>query len=111
MDYDNLYSFYNRIDLIGISNVGEFKDVVSEIRYFFVGTDQKGDVRERLFVLNINTDNLNKKTFIPLDKVTKETLTSWLVQHTNPINLNSMKKSIHEMFVPPILYRDFQSFF
>lgn len=100
---DENIKFNFKLDNVGVSDVGEFIGVVSEIRYYFVGV--LNDVeKQRFYVQKINTSNLQKDTFKDILDVTREELLYWLERSIDPQNLSDMKQSIHEQFYPPIRY-------
>lgn len=102
--------FSYKIESIGLKNIGEFKDVVSEFRYYFVGSDKNNNSQKRFYVLQANTSNLNVDTFIPVDKITLDILYDWIDKGINPANKFAMKKAIYELLYPEIKYVDQQFF-
>ena len=111
MNYEDLYSFSFRIENVGVKDVGDFKDVVSELRYYFVGTNKNNnDVKERFAVHSFDVDHLDKEQFIPFDQVSPDMIHDWLSLAIRSENLDDMKKDIHLMFNPPIRFYNLSHF-
>jgi hypothetical protein len=105
MNYDELYSFSFRIHTVGVVDVGSFKNVVEELRYYFVGIDKNNNAaREKFSVHRLKVDNLVEEQFITFDQVNPDILDNWLKFSINEHNLEAMKKDIHLLFNPPITY-------
>ena len=98
---DIKFSF--RIETIGLTNVGDYKNVVCEIKYAFKGRVGK-IAKERSFIQPIDYSNLNSDTFIDSDKILMENLEQWLESSIPEEDLNSMKQTIFELFNPKIIF-------
>jgi len=105
-NYDELYSFGFLIDSFGVRDVGEFKDVVTEFRYYYTASNINQLSKKRFYVLPLDVSSLNEDSFIPLKELNDTTLYSWLESSINEENLKGMKESIHELFNPPIKFYD-----
>ena len=111
MNYDDLYDFSFRIETIGVKDVGDFKGVISELRYYFTGTYKENlNVKQRFAVYSFNVENLVEEQFIPFEKVDSDMLHDWLKLSVHEDNLASMKKDIHLLFNPPITYYNLSHF-
>ena len=110
MNYDELYSFGFLIDCFGVRDVGEFKDVITEFRYYYTASDINAISKKRFYVLPLDVSGLNKESFIPLNKLDDTTLYSWLESSISEENLKGMKEAIHELFNPPIKFYDLSFF-
>jgi hypothetical protein len=110
MNYDDLYNFSFRIERVGVKDIGDFKGVISELRYYFTGVDKNNDTKERLAVHSLNTENLAEDQFIPFEAVHSDLLHDWLKLSIQEDNLESMKKDIHLLFNPPIKYYNLSTF-
>ena len=114
MNYDHLYQFSFKIQTVGVKDVGDFKGVISELRYYFVGLEKQYEItknevtgkeketrlfnkplniRERFAVYSFNVDNLTEELFIPFNQVGSDMLHDWLEASIHPDNLEGMKKT------------------
>ena len=134
MNYDDLYDYEFRIESVGVMDVGDLKNVVSEFRYYYTASEKELthlslikeimkktqddpidaslvikksaalQSKERFFVLHLNTNEIDTEKFIPFEEVTQDNLFEWLSGSIHPENLQRMKHSLHELFNPPIKY-------
>ncbi len=102
--------FSYKIESVGLKDVGEFKDVVCEFRFYYVGTDKNNNSQKRFSVLQADTSNLDANTFIAADKVTLDILYNWIDRGINPTNKFQMKKAIYDLLYPEVRYVDQQFF-
>ena len=100
---NNEIKFSYRVDTIGITTIGEFEEVICEIRYYFIGSIGNEN-KERYYVQKIDTSNLNKNTFKNSVDVSRDKLLEWLIGSIDPANLEDMKNAIHEQFHPKVQY-------
>jgi hypothetical protein len=111
MNYDDLYDFSFRIETVGVKDIGDFKGVISEVRYYFLGVEKENhDVKERFAVQSFDVENLIEEQFIPFEDVHSDLLHDWLKLSIQEDNLESMKKDIHLLFNPPIKYYNLSIF-
>ena len=110
MNYDDLYQFSFRLGSVGTVDIGDLKNVISEYRYFYVGQDRNGNVKERLYVQTVDISDKNQSNLIPIEQIDSDMLHRWLEATVHPDNLVHMKQAIHEMFIPPITYRELDFF-
>ena len=104
------YDFSFKICEVGSIDTENFVDVVSELRCYFVGKNKDGEVKERFYVIHLDTKNIQKENFIPFDKIDVMQLYKWIDSNLHPDNFETMKKSIHEQFHPPIRYHKVETF-
>ena len=104
MDLDEKYCFSFLIDKVGVCNVNNFENVISELRYYYVGINDKKERVQRFYVMSFDPSKLDVETFIPIEQVTHGMVYNWLISSIHPDNLNAMKNSIDETFNPPIKY-------
>lgn len=95
--------FSFKIKTVGLSDIGQFKDVVTEIRYFFVGHNSEKH-SERFYVRSIPTDNLDPNTFVPANQLSEETLIEWVEAGLDEREIGIMKQSMTDELYPPIKY-------
>jgi hypothetical protein len=131
MNYDDFYEFSFRIETVGVKDVGDFKGVISELKYYFVGWEKQYEtsidvlsgkeiqkkisnkpftIHQRFAVHSLNVNELNDEQFIPFERVGSDTLHDWLKLSIHPDNLEGMKKDIHLLFNPPIVYYNLSHF-
>jgi len=88
------------IDTVNVSDKEGFSDVVTEIRCFYRGTIGE-EVKNRYYVHNLNPTNIDSKTFININDVTKANLVEWLEKSIDANNLENLKRNVQELFNPP----------
>jgi hypothetical protein len=104
MDIDKKYCFSFLIDKVGVCNVNDFQNVISELRYYYVGINDNKERVQKFYVMSFDLSKLDVETFIPMEQVTPDIIYNWLESSIHPDNLIAMKNSIDEIFNPPIKY-------
>jgi hypothetical protein len=94
-----VYSFV--IHTVGVESVGSFSNVIKEIRYHYRGMIGE-EYRDRYCVQRLDVKDIDPASFVDINDVTQEQITSWLESSIDPNNLATMKQNIIEQFNPPI---------
>ena len=95
--------FSFRIHAVGLSDIGNFKNVVTEIRYYFVGHNSEKH-NERFYVRSIPTDKLDPNSFVSSEQLNEQTLLKWIDDNLDEREIGIMKQSMTEEMYPPIKY-------